>query len=114
MADLDVAVRVLWTSGQRGDALPVLRGQRLLGPPRRLGRNAVEAVGSLNPRGDLVVVASDHHVWLQIENPVDDLVRVGTVADEIAQHEQAVVGVAGRPGQHRLEGVDVTVNVAEN
>ena len=60
------------------------------------------------------MVAPDQNVRVQIEDPVDHFVRVGAVADEIAQHEQAVIRVPGRPDQHRVEGVDVAVNVAQN
>ncbi len=43
---------------------------------------------------------------------LDDRVGIGAVADEIAEHERAVVGQILGGGEHRLERLHVGVNVA--
>ena len=53
---------------------PGVMTEPTLRPPRRLGCDAVEAVGSLHPCGDLVVVAPDQSVGRQRAHAVDHLV----------------------------------------
>ena len=45
---------------------------------------------------------------------IDDAVRLGAVADEIAEHDHGVVAVRGGRVEHGVERVDVRVDVAQD
>ena len=72
----------------------------------------VEAVGGLQARAYLVVVAADERRGAERADAIDHRVRIRAVADEIAEHERMVV-VAGRV-QHGLERLEIGVNVADD
>ena len=46
-------------------------------------------------------------------DPLHDQFRFGAVADQVAQHQDAVGLNAARVVEDRVEGVDVRVNVAQ-
>ncbi len=81
-------------------------------PLDRLPRDLVEPLHTLESRRNLVVIATDDRPDPKATHALDDSIGVGAVADEIAQHERAVV--AGGRRQRRLERLEVGVNVAQD
>jgi hypothetical protein len=60
------------------------------------------------------VIPADDGVRLQAADAVHDCVRVGAVADEVAEHQDAVVGNLAGGVEHRLEGLEVRVDVTQD
>jgi hypothetical protein len=92
--------------------LPAL-GRRLelvAGPEDGTLGGGVEAVGV--EHGALVVVAQQHHLALHDE--IDALAGVGAVADHVAETVNLRDVVAVDVFEDRLEGLKVTVDVADN
>jgi hypothetical protein len=60
------------------------------------------------------VVAPDDGRWPKFLNTGDDRVRVGPIADEIAEDEHLIVTPRSGVGQARLERFEVCVYVGED
>ena len=59
------------------------------------------------------MIAPDDRDRIEAADAIDDAVRLAAVADQVAEHEQAVPLAVDR-GQYRLERVEVGVDVGEN
>ena len=98
VADLDEIVDDDRPGRQRGEPFAILGRQRVVGPADGAARDGVEAFGAFDARADLVVIAANQRVRRERANAFDDGVGIGAVADEIAEHEDAIVRtVASRP-----------------
>ena len=114
VADLEQVVDGDGPGRQVGQPVAVLVGERLVGPADRRPGHGVEGVGRLEAGPDLVVVAADHRVRVEAAHPLDDRVRIGAVAHQVAQHQHPVVGDAGGGVEHGLERLDVGMDVAQD
>jgi hypothetical protein len=92
----------------------VLGRERVVRPLDGLARDEVEAVGVLDAARDLVVVAADGRGRREGAHAVDHGVRIRAVAHQVAEHQHALVPARGRRGQHRLQRVEVGVDVAQH
>src|SRR5439155_26486422 len=67
-----------------------------------------------DPAGDLIVIAAYDRQRFKRPHPLDDLVRIGPVADDIPEHERPVVPSRARIGETCLERFQIRVNVGED
>ena len=113
VADFDAVVDHHRPGRQCAQVLAVVVGQRLAGPHRGVFRDLVEVAGVVDAAGRLVVVAADDGDRAQPANAIDDAVGLAAVADEIAEHQQAIPAALDR-GKDGLERVEVRVDVGED
>ena len=90
VADLDRVVDRHGPLRQRAQVLAVLGRERLEGPLRREPRDVVERAAVVDPARGLVVIAANDRERIQRAHAIDDRVRLGAVADQIAEHERAI------------------------
>ena len=100
--------------GERLEVLAVAGGQHPPGHGGTRARRLVEVLPVVEAARGAIVVAADRGGDGQIAQAVDDQVRLGAVAHQIAQQQQLQIAVAGRVGQHAVERVDVGVNVTQD
>src|SRR5262245_12154924 len=109
MADLDEIVDLDRPRLDSRQPRTIVGRQRRRRPRDRVAGEVVEAVDVLDARADLVMVASNDRGSRQPANAIDDGVRVGAVADEIAEYEDGID--LSRSRERRLEGLEVRVDV---
>ena len=91
---------------------PMLRRELVCGPRDCVAGQVVEAVGVLEPGAHLVMIAADEGCGRKRQDAIDDRIRIGAVADEISEHERVIV--AARGSQHRVERLQIGVDVADD
>src|SRR4030095_14592934 len=112
MAYLDEVVDLHRTGLHRREPGAVLRCERGRGPGDGVPRQMIETLDGVDPGADLVVIAANDDRARDRSHALDHRVGIGTVADQIAQHEHAS-DVAGC-GERGLERFEVGVNVADD
>ena len=90
VADGDRILDDLGALLQADQEIEVLPGDRLLGPEDGRGGDGVEGLDGIEPGDRLVVVAADDGQGLEGQDLLDDLVRRGPVADEVAEKDVVV------------------------
>ncbi len=106
------AVDPLRALHQFSQILGVFRLNDGLGPQGRKARHGVEPLQILQAGASLVVISADDAVDI-FSNPLDHLVGIGAIADQIAAADNAVEVRAGAR-QHGAERFPIGVNVAED
>ncbi len=92
----------------------VVVAQRFVGPADGGPGHGVEGVGGLESGAHLVVIAADDGVRLQAADAIDDGVRVGAVAHQVAEHQDALVGNLAGGVEHGLERLEIRVDVTQD
>jgi hypothetical protein len=88
----------------------VFGGENALGPSGRAGSNGVKAVNAGDPTTSPVVVAADK-CCAETAYTLDDLIRVGSIADDIAQVPHGIV--LGRVREHGLQRLQIGMDIGE-
>ncbi len=88
--------------------------ERVERPARRDFRDGVEAFGLFQPARHLVVIAANNGRRLERLHAFDHRIRIGAVADEIAEHQRALVPARLSLGQARVQRFEIRVDVGEN
>ena len=96
--------------GQGSQVASARRGEHRLGPASGGGRVRIEPVEYRRVQHRLVVIAQ-HGFGAHRPEPVDHRVRVGSIADRIAEHEDSVDGRHRR--EHGVERLEIAVDVGE-
>ena len=114
MANLEFPVNHDRTHRQGHQPRPIVLGQRFEHPVRRGSRGRMKPVGLAESERDLVVIAADDRLRLEFANHLNHRVRIGTVADDVAEDEAVVVAPHPCVLQARAESLEVGVNVRQN
>ena len=77
-------------------------------------RDGVEAVGLVEPAGDLVVITANDDHLRKLLNALDDSIRIGAVPDDIAKDERTIVAADARVREAGVERLLVGVNVGQD
>ncbi len=85
-----------------------------MGPTCGFPRHTPRRLGFFHTGRDFVVMAADDNVGFEVEDTIDDFIRCGSVSHEIAKNKQSVIRVARITVEDRVEGVDISVDVAQN
>ena len=88
VADLDEIVDDVRPFRQRGEPRPVLGRQHVERPVRGALRHGVEAFRLFEAARHLVVIAAHDRHRIERLHALDHGVRIGAVADEVAEHER--------------------------
>ena len=97
---------------QLPEVFAVLGRQLLVRPRGGEPGHLVEVGAVVEPARRLVVIAANHRLGLERADAVDDGVRRGAVADQVAEHEDAIPRRGG--GEDGLERIDVGVDVRQD
>jgi hypothetical protein len=114
VADGDGLLDDLGALLQPDQEVEVLPGDRLLGPEDGRRGDGIEGLDGVEPGDRLVVVAPDDGQGLEGQDLLDDLVRRGPVADEVAEKEVVVDPLLLDGLEDRVEGLEVAVDVGED
>ena len=86
----------------------------VVGPADGVARDGVEAFRALDAGADLVVIAANQRVRLEVAHALADGVGIGAVADQVAEQQDLVVAERLGLGHDGLEGLEVRVYVADD
>src|SRR5262249_23505876 len=114
VTNLNEVVNILWTGGKRGKPRPMFSGQRLERPESGVPRPCLEAVSLFAPPPELIVIAADQRQRLDGLDAVDDGVWIRAVADQVAEHEGAVIATSGSVCDADVKRFEIGVDVGQN
>ncbi len=98
---------------ERSEPLAVPGEQLILGPARGLERDFVEHLAVVDAATHLIVIASDDDRTFELADSVNNRIRIGAVADEVAEDDGSVEVLATYALQHRGKRFEVRVDVAQ-